>query len=106
MIEIAGAHRVRVQLDAAEVDDPGEARRVVDDDLLGGAARRERQRHGAQPVRPLLGRALLVERLALGAVDEALEHDRPIADAGERARRDRQVVADEVELESFTSREK
>ena len=41
VIEIAGAHRVRVQLDAAEVHDPGEPRRVVDDDLLGGAPRRE-----------------------------------------------------------------
>ena len=85
MIEVAGAHRVRMQLDAAEVDDPGEARRVVDDDLLGGAPRRKRQRHRAQPVGPLLGRALLVEGLALGAVDEALEHDRAVADAGERA---------------------
>ena len=49
-------------------------------------------------VGPLLGRALLVERLGLGAVDEALEHDGPIADAAERARRDGEVVADEVEL--------
>ena len=85
MIEIAGAHRVRMQLDAAEVDDPREAGRVVDDDLLGGAPRRKRQRHRAQPRRPVVGRALLIEGLALGAVDEALEHDRPIADAGERA---------------------
>ena len=90
MIEIAGAHRVRMQLDAAEVDDPGEAGGVVDDHLLGGAPRRKRQRHGAQPVRPLRRGALLIEGLALGAVDEALEHDRAIADAGERARRHRQ----------------
>ena len=43
MIEIAGAHRVRVQFDAAEIDHPGEARRIVDDDLFGGAPRRERR---------------------------------------------------------------
>ena len=41
MIEIAGAHRMRMQLDAAEVDDPGEPRRVVDDDLFRGAAGRK-----------------------------------------------------------------
>ena len=76
VVEVAGAHRVRMQLDAAEVDDPGEPRRVVDHDLLGRAPGRKRERHRAQPVGPLLRRALLVERLALGAVDEALEHDR------------------------------
>ena len=43
-------------------------------------------------------RALLVEGLALGAVDEALEHDRAVADAGERTLGDGEVVADEVEL--------
>ena len=42
MIEIVGAHRVGMQLDAAEVDDPGETSNVIDDDFLGGAARWER----------------------------------------------------------------
>ena len=46
----------------------------------------------------LVGCPLLVERLALGAVDEALQDDRAIADAGQRSRRDGEVVADEVEL--------
>src|SRR5205085_6238756 len=36
--------------------------------------------------------------LVLGAVDEALEHDRPIADWREGPRRDGQVVAHDVEL--------
>ena len=103
MIEIAGAHRMRMQLDAAQVDDPGEPRRVIDDDLFRGAARRERQRYGSQPRRPLGGRALLIKRLAFGAVDETLENDRTIPDSGERARRDRQVVAHEVELRELAS---
>ena len=98
MIEIARAHRVRMQLDAAQVDDPREPRRVVDDDLFRGAARGKRERHRSQPGGPFRGRALLIERLAFGAVYEALEHDRPVADAGESARRDRQVIAHEVEL--------
>ena len=41
MIEIAGAHRMRMQLDAAQIDDPGEPRRIIDHDLFRGAARRE-----------------------------------------------------------------
>ena len=45
-----------------------------------------------------LRRALLVERLALGAVDEALQHKRAIADSGERSGRYRQVVAHDIEL--------
>ena len=43
VVEVVGAHGMRVEVDAAEVDDPGELRRVVDDDLVGRAARRERQ---------------------------------------------------------------
>ncbi len=44
------------------------------------------------------GCALLIERLAFGAVDEALENQRTIPDSGESARRDRQVVAHEIEF--------
>ena len=89
---------MRMELEAAEVHDPGEPRRVVDHDLFGGAPRWKRERHRAQPRGPLLGRALLVERLALGAVHETLQHDRAIADAAQRAIGDREVVADDVEL--------
>ena len=98
MIEIVGAHRVRMQLDAAEVDDPRQSSGVVDDELLGGAPRGKRQCDGAQPLGPLVRRALLVERLGLGAVDESLEDERPIANAGDRARRDGQIVLHELEL--------
>ena len=89
VLEIAGAHGVRMQLDAAQVDDPGEPGRVVDDYLFGCAARGEGQRDGSQPVWTLGGCALLIERLALGAVDEALEDDRAVSDSGESAGRDR-----------------
>ena len=107
VVEVVGAHRVRVQLDAAQVHDPGEAGRVVHDQLVGGATRGERQRDGLEPVGPLVGRALLVEGLALGAVDEALQDDGAVADSDERALGDREVVADDVELaELGTSREK
>ena len=42
MIEIAGAHRVRVQFDAAKVHDPGKPGCVIDYDFFGGSAGRER----------------------------------------------------------------
>ena len=47
------------------------------------------------------GRAFLIEGLGLGAVDEALENDGAIADAGEGAGGDREVVADEIQLGDF-----
>ena len=89
---------MRVQLDAAEIDDPREPRRVVDDDLFRGAAGRESQRDRSQPRGALRRRALLIEGLTFGAVDEALEHHGTVADSGQRARRDRQVVANQIEL--------
>ena len=38
VVEVLGAHRVRVEVDAAEVDHPGERRGVADDDLVGERA--------------------------------------------------------------------
>ena len=38
VVEVGGADRVGVKLDAAEVDDPGEAGGFVDYQLFGGAA--------------------------------------------------------------------
>jgi len=87
-----------MELDAPEVHDPREPRGVVDDDLLGGSPRREAERHRAQPLGSIVRRALLIERLAVGAVDEPLEHDGPIANTEQGTRRDREVIADEIEL--------
>ncbi len=75
MVEVGGADGVGVELDAAEVDDPGEGGGVVDDDLFGGAAGGEGEGDGADEVGEVVGGALLVEGLAVGAVDEALEDD-------------------------------
>src|SRR5436309_14967638 len=72
VLEIAGTHGVWMELDAAQVHDPREPRRVIDDDFLRFAARWEGQRNGSQPRGPLGGRAFLIKRLAFGAVDEAL----------------------------------
>ena len=98
VVEVVGADRVRVEVDAAEVHDPGEPGRVVDHDLVGRPPRRERQLDGPIQAGRLSGRPLLEEELPRGAVDEALERHRPAAGAAQRAVRDGEVVADEVEL--------
>ena len=98
VVQVPGPHRVRVQVDAAEVDHPGQLGRVADHDLLGGAAGREAQLGGLDPVRALPRGALLEERLALGALHEALQRHRPAADAAQRARGHRQVIPHQVQL--------
>ena len=98
MVEVLGADRVRVEVDAAEVVDPGQAGRVVDDDLVGGPPRREGQGRRPDELGDVLGCPLLEERLAGRAIDEALERHRPPAGAAQRPIRDRDVVLDEVEL--------
>src|ERR1700679_677283 len=106
MIEIAGAHRMRVQFDAAKVRDPGKPSRVIDYDFLSSSAGRERQGDRTQPGRPFLWRALLIERLRLRVVDETLENNWPVASASERTRRDGEIVLNKVELGDFYPRRK
>ena len=89
MIEIRCAHCVRVQLNATEVHDPREPGGIVNDNLLRFAAGRKEQRRGAQPLRSIRRCALLIKRLSFSTIDKALENDWTIANAGERARRDR-----------------
>jgi hypothetical protein len=69
MIEVVGAHGVRVQIDAAEVHDPDELRGIAYDDLFGAASRREPQGGRLDPRRPARRRAFLIERRLIGAVD-------------------------------------
>ena len=98
MIEVLGPDRVRVEVDAAEVGDPGEPGRVVDDDLVGGPPGREGQGGGPDELGQVLGRPLLEERLPGGAVHEPLQRHRPTTGAAQRPVRDGQVVLHEVEL--------
>jgi hypothetical protein len=98
LVQVLGPDRVRVQVDATEVGDPGEARRVVDDDLVGGPSRGKGQGRGPDELGQVLRRSLLEERLARSAVHEALEGHRPPAGAAQRAIGHGEVVVDEVEL--------
>jgi hypothetical protein len=89
---------MRMQLDTPEIDDPREAGRVVNHNLLRLATGGKRQRHRTQPIRMVLGRALLIKSLTCSAINKTFQHDGPIANARECARRDRQVVAHQFEF--------
>ena len=97
MVQVVGADRVRVEVDAAEVGDPGEPGRVVDDDLVRGPAGREGQRrrrgcHSGGSPGPASGRTAA---LAAPSTNRLSAIGRP-PDAAQRAVGDGQVVADEV----------
>src|SRR5438445_7702162 len=68
MIEVRRPHRMGIEVDAAEVDDPGELRGVTHHDLLGGAAGWKGERDGFNPVGARRGSALLEEGFAFGPV--------------------------------------
>src|SRR2546429_9609607 len=61
MIEIADAHGMGMQFDAAEVHDEGQARRIVDHQFLRRASGGKGKRHGSEPLRPRGGRPFMVE---------------------------------------------
>src|SRR5262245_54968299 len=98
MLEITRTHRVRMELDTTQIHHPTEPRCIINDDFFRSATRRKRQRHRAQPRRPLCRCTLLVERLAFGSIDKTFEDERTIANSRKGARRDRKVVADEIQL--------
>src|SRR6185437_7812483 len=98
MLEVVGDHRVRVEVDAAQVDRPGQAGRVMDDRLFRRSAARISKFGDVDPVGPLFRRALLEHGLLIDALDEAFQDHRPTGDSAQRAVGDRQVVVDQVEL--------
>src|SRR5919198_3809245 len=93
-----------VQLDTAEVDDPGERGRVVDD----GEDRRVAAGKAHEPLPDevrVRGHPLLVEELAVDAVWVALHMERPSADVVQHGVGDVDVVRDEVGLRQPELRE-
>ncbi len=98
VLKVLGAYRVRVQVDASQVDDPEELRRVAHDDLSRCPARRKAHLHRLDPVGVLRRCPLLEERIALRAIDVALEHDRPPGDPAQRPSGDRRIVPGQGEL--------
>lgn len=87
-----------MQLDATKIYDPCKPCSVIDNDFFCRAARREREGYRPQPLGALRWCALLVEGLAFSALDVPLEDERTVPDSSERARRDRQVVANQIQF--------
>ena len=89
LLDLGHARVPRVQLDAAEVRDPGERGGVVDDREHGRVAARERDEDLVDVVRVVRRHALLVEEVGVDAVREPLHVERPPAQVGEGELRDR-----------------
>ena len=84
MVKVGGAHGMRIEIDTAQVDDPGQLGGVRHDDFLGGAARRKRQLDRLDPLRTRGGSAFLEKGLAFRPIDEPLERHGPTVDAAQR----------------------
>ena len=97
-IDVVAARVPRVEVDAAEVDEPEQRRQVLDDREVDHAARAVRDRAGLDPRRPRRRRALHEERLAVGAVGIALHHHRAVGEVRQQHRRDVGVVLEQVAL--------
>ena len=105
MVQVLGADRMRVQLEAREVGEPRQRGGVARHDFFGGPAGGEAQRHYLDPRRPGLGCALLVEELARDTVRVADQDVGPAARPAQSAFGDGEVVPHEVELCVFRLRE-
>ena len=98
MIQILRSHGMGVQLQAGQVGEPGQRRRVAGHDFVRAATGGEPEGDDLDPRRAGGRRALLVEELLADAVGIAHQHVGPAARAAERAFGDRDVVVHQVEL--------
>src|ERR1700716_707770 len=98
MVQVAGTDRMGIEVDASEVDDPGQLGGVAHHDLFRRPARWKRQLYGLDPLRTRCGSALLKEGLTFSAVDETLERHRATVNTTQRALRHGHVIADQVKL--------
>ena len=98
MLGVAPSRRPRVEVDDGEVRRPDHLRELGDAELVGVPPRREGHARRLHPLRPLLGHALLVDRLAGDAVREAAQLRRPLVQRADDALADCDVVLGEVAL--------
>ena len=105
MLGVGPPRRPRVEDHRAEVRGPGDRRDLGHAQLVGVAARRERDARGLEPLGMVLRHPLLVDRLALDAVRKSLQRAWPLEQRTHDARAYRQVVVDQVELGLASLRE-
>ena len=90
-----------MEVDRREVRRPRDLRDLRHAELVGMPPGREGDARRLDPVRPLLRHALLVDRLALGAVRVPLQLRRALVQRADDALADGHVVLDVVELGRF-----
>jgi hypothetical protein len=105
MVEVLGTDRVRMELETAEIGEPYEIRCCARHDLVGAAPRRKADRDDLDPWRPRDGCAFLIKEAGVDPVRIADQHVRSAPCAAQRAFRDHDVVADEIELRVTAARE-
>ena len=98
MIEIVGAHRMRVQLEAGEVRHPGERGGIARHDFLRAAAGREAQRHDVDPRRAATSARASGRRTRRRCRWDSGRARSAARPRRQRALRDGEVVAREIEL--------
>src|SRR6202012_2175782 len=94
VVEVVGKNRMWVEVDAAKVDCPGQAGRVVDDGLFGRGTGGVAQFGDVDPVGPFLRRAFLKDGLLVDALDEPLQDHGSAGHPAQGAVGDREVVLD------------
>ena len=98
VVQVVGEHRMRVEVNAAQVDRPGQAGRIVDDGLLGRGAGCVAQLDDVDPAGPFCRRSFLKDRLLVDALDEPFQDHRAPRHAPQCTVSDGQVVADQVQF--------
>jgi hypothetical protein len=98
VVGVVGAVRPDVEAQTGEVDRPGDVRDVGRHERSRGRAVDGLDRRRLQPLRRVVGHALLEERRAAGTLGEALHEHRPAAHRAHERFGHRGVVAHDVEL--------
>jgi len=92
---------MRMEFDTTEIHDPREPRVVIDNNLFRYSTGRKRECDCAQPFGPVRRRALLIKGLTLGAINEPLQHNRPIADSIQSAGCNRKVIPNQINFQNL-----
>ena len=98
LLHVVTTRRPRVEVERRQVHGPDHLGELRHAELVGVPAGGERDARRLDPVRAVLGHALLVDGLALGAVGVALELRRTLVQRPHDAVADGHVVPGEVEL--------
>ena len=98
VVDVGAPRRPRVEVDRCQIGRPRDLRDLGHAELVRVPAGRERDARGLDPLGTLLRHALLVDRLALGAVGMPLQLCRPLVQRADDPLGHGDVVLDVVEL--------